>query len=188
MALKVAPFVVPGAKVEPYKTELTLDDVERPLFDSIAQEHVRQLGTLIDLYFRDIGKSQRDSVYDEAIKTSWSTPIRVKGFVEWPDSAPVLEDQGEHTEFNATAWIARKELEDAHANIPSEGDVLCIWRTPFFNAWASDNQNEPDQGFYFNIVDVDDDGHLFDTPSFVGVRMTIRRNNTFSPERRIKST
>jgi hypothetical protein len=185
---KVEPYVVPGGVVEPYKTELTLDDKERHLFDSVAQEHVQIHGTVIDVYYRNIPKSQRDKVYDEPTKTSWSPPTRLKAYVEWPDSAPVLEDQGEHTEFNATAWVSRKELEDAHAPIPSEGDVLRVWRTPFFDAWASDNQNEPDQGFYFNIVDVDDDGHLFDTASFVGVRMTIRRNNTFSPERRIKST
>lgn len=98
--------------------------------------------------------------------------------------------EGGRTTFGAEVWIARKSIEDIRAPQPNESDVLRIWNTPFFNEWAVDNapSGQPNTGYFFDIIDVDDDGHLFDSPTFVGFKLSIKRRTEFTPERRITNT
>lgn len=178
-------------KVEPYPfPQLNLPECEHDLFDSIAQEHSQIAGTSIDLYLHNLEKSKRDPLYDEPVQRVFDGPFRIKGHVTFPDSAPEARMEGFHTTFSAEAWIARKELEDAGIKqVPGEGDVMSFWRTPFFDAGSVDNDpTVPFSGYFFDVVDVDEDGHLFDSPSFVGFKFTLKRRTEFTPERRITNT
>jgi len=178
-------------KVGPYEfPTLQMPECEHDLFDSIAQEHVNILGTDIDFWTHEVSKGTRDPLYDEPIGRVYVGPFRVKGYVSWPDSVPEARQEGGRTSFGAEVWIARKSIEDIRAPQPNESDVLRIWNTPFFNEWAVDNapSGQPNTGYFFDIIDVDDDGHLFDSPTFVGFKLSIKRRTEFTPERRITNT
>lgn len=176
-------------KVGPYEfATLQMPECEHDLFDSIAQEHVNIAGTDIDFYSHNVKGSTRDALYDEPVERVYGGPFRVKGYVVWPDTTPDVRMEGWRTVVNAEAWIARKEIEDKRCPAPSETDVLRIWNTPFFNNWAVDGEDEPNAGYYFDILNVNDDGHLFDSPQFVGFKMILKRRTEFTPERRITNT
>jgi hypothetical protein len=185
----IAPFPT-LRKVGPYEfPTLQLPDCEHDLFDSIAQEHVNIHGTDIDYWSHTVDSDSRDPLYDEAIERVYKGPFRLKGYVSWPDSVPEARFEGERTTFGAEMWIARKTIEDVRAPSPNETDVVRIWNTPFFNAWAVDTQDVgPNAGYFFDVIDVDDDGHLFDSPQFVGFKLSIKRRTEFTPERRITNT
>jgi hypothetical protein len=176
-------------KVAPYEfSTLQMPDCEHDLFDSIAQEHVNIAGTDIDFYSHNVAGSKRDALYDEPVERVYGGPFRVKGYVVWPDTTPDVRMEGWRTIVNAEAWIARKEIEDKRCPAPSETDVLRFWNTPFFNDWAVDGEDVPNAGYYFDILNVNDDGHLFDSPQFVGFKMILKRRTEFTPERRITNT
>lgn len=176
-------------KVAPYEfATLQMPECEHDLFDSIAQEHVNIAGTDIDYYSHNVKGSTRDALYDEPVERVFGGPFRVKGYIVWPDTTPDVRMEGWRTIVNAEAWIARKEIEDKRCPAPSETDVLRIWNTPFFNDWAVDGEDVPNAGYYFDVLNVNDDGHLFDSPQFVGFKMILKRRTEFTPERRITNT
>lgn len=177
-------------KVEPYPfPKLGMPDCEHDLFNSIAQEHSGIAGTEIDFFSHNIGKATRDPLYDEPLKRVYEGPFRVKGYIAWPDTTPEVRMEGWRTVVNAEAWIARKEIEDQHCPVPSETDVLRIWKIPFFDKeWSVDSDNVPNSGYFFDVLNVNDDGHLFDSAQFVGFRLTLKRRSEFTPERRITNT
>jgi hypothetical protein len=176
-------------KVEPYPFEtLQSPECEHDLFDSLAQEHTNIAGTDIDYFSHQVAKSNRDALYDEPIQRAYSGPFRLKGYITWPDLTPDVGDKGWRSVANAECWIARLEFEQKHCPAPSETDVLRIWNTPFFNSWAVDGEDIPGAGYYFDILNVNDDGHLFDSAQFVGFKMILKRRTEFTPERRITNT
>lgn len=181
---KVQPFDI-SCKVEPAKPGETfhLSAGELTLFDSIAQEHVRIIGTTGDYYSQNVVKAKRDPVYDEPVDRKWSGPFRIPIFFEYEGSDPYAEEQGKRQEFPASVWIARKDLDEKGAPSPQEADVVRVWNTPFFNSNAVDDEEVPGAGFFFDIIDVDTDGHLFDNPAFVGFKIQIKRRTEMSPER-----
>lgn len=177
-------------KVKPYEfSTLQMPDCEHDLFDSIAQEHTKIAGTDIDYYSHNVSGGKRDALYDEPTERSFLGPFRMKGYVVWPDSTPDATEKGWRTVFPAEAWISRKEIEDQHCPAPSETDVIRFWNVPYFNEWAVDGQTAaPNHGYYFDVLNVNDDGHLFDSPQFVGFKLLIKRRTEFTPERRITNT
>jgi hypothetical protein len=77
-------------------------------------------------------------------------------------------------------------VEEAVAPVPSEGDVLQAWNIPFYQKYSTAEQEPlPTAGYYFNVVDVDTDGQLFDNPTFVGFKLKLNRRTEFTPERRL---
>lgn len=177
-------------KVEPYQFEsLQMPECEHALFDSIAQEHVQILGTDIDYFSHQVGDSTRDALYDEPVKRAYQGPFRLKGYIAWPDSQPEVRMEGWRTTFSAEAWIPRKDFEDGHCPDPSETDVLRIWKIPYYDKnWSVDGDNVPNSGYFFDILNVNDDGHLFTSPTFVGYRLVLKRRTEFTPERRVTNT
>jgi len=165
-----------------------LTDTSRPLFDSVASEHTRRVGTAVEFFSQDAQGKERDAVYDEPISGRWKGPFRVHAYVEWPDSSPSAGQEGLKTEYNGSLWLARVDLEQVLAPDPNEGDVVRIWRLPFYDQkWSTAGvENISRSGYYFDIMDVDDDGHLFDTPSFMGFKCMIQRRTEFTPERRME--
>lgn len=169
----------------PLVNELTLGDEERFLFDLWAQEHTHILGTTIEFWSLDIPNSKRDPVYDEPIERKWLGPFKMKGWLEWPPGTPEAREEGFRTTYQASIWLARKEFEDANSPTPNEGDVIRVWNTPFYQDFSVDQENVPGRGYYFDVTNVDDDGHVFDQSTFVGFRCDIQRRTEFTPERRL---
>lgn len=172
-------------KVEPCG-ELRLNDVELPFFDGIAAEHVRITGTPLDYYALNREKSKNDPLYNEAEDRVYDGPFRISGFIEYPENAPEVRDEGVRFVWNSLCWLPRRALEEANCPIPNEGDVVVAWQTPFMKDWSTGFQtNVPGAQYAFDCVNVNDDGHLFDNASFVGYRIELRRRTEFTPERRI---
>ena len=164
---------------------LQMGDTEQKLHDSIAQEVNQIAGTDIDFYAQDTDNSSVDPLFREPIERLWKGPFKLKAFVEWADSTPEVREEGFRTSFASRCWIARADIDALGIQPPSEGDVIRFWNTPFFNESGLDNEPSPGKGYFFNVTDVDDDGHINDGPLFVGFWCTLQRRTEFSPERRI---
>lgn len=169
----------------PLVNEFNLNGDESFLFDMWAQEHTHISGVEIEFWSFDEKKSKRDALYDEPIKRGWKGPFKLKGYIEWPDSTPEARVEGLRTTWSASAWITRKDFEDAEAPPPSEGDVIRVWNIPFFQSFGVDDEEVPGRGYFFDILNVNDDGHLWDQANFVGYSFTFARRTEFTPERRL---
>jgi len=167
--------------------DLTLNEEEGRYFSDIAQEHVNIAGTYIDYYHLDIAKSIKDPLYDEASEREFIGPYRMKAYVSYPEQQPTVEAQGTILNWDCIAWISRRDIEEKKAPPPAPGDVIRIWKIPFFQDAASFDETIPGAAFYFNVLNSNTDGHLFDTSTFVGFRVTLRRRTDMAPERRISN-
>jgi len=156
---------------------------ELPLLDSVAMETASQ-GTPIEYYSLSIEGSTIDPLYIEPINRAF-TLFNLMGVVEWPDSTPEMLEGGARTRFQNTITIPRRAFELAGAPAPSEGDAVRFWMTPFFDDFSVDGANVPNAGFYFDVIDVDDDGHPYDGPEFIWFKLSCKRTTDFTPERRI---
>lgn len=170
------------------KAEFVLDGSERFLFDMVAEEATAIPGTFIEYFALDKAESVKDPLYSEAEERSFRGPFKLKAHVTYPEGGLLAQADGLIERWDCTAWIARKSFEDAKCPVPHPGDVIRIWNTPFFNKEAVREEEVPDAGFFFNVQAVHNDGHLFDTPEFVGFKITLRRRTDFTPERRITNT
>jgi hypothetical protein len=165
-----------------------LTDSEIALFDSVAQDVSKICATDIELFWLDLKKTTKDPFYDEAVERKFKGPFKIKAYVSYPAQAPNPSKDGNILTWDCTAWIARKDLEVAGAQPPNPGDVIRIWNTKFYNNEAVFDEKVPDSGFFFNVENVNPDGHIHDTPSFVGFKLTLKRRTDFTPERRITNT
>jgi len=187
VAYRIKPFEVPGVAVKPLDPSegLRLTAHERRLFDSVSEEHIRISGTTVEYYHLDIAASNWDPLYGEARDRKFNGPYKIIAYLTYPESPPEMRQEGFRNSFNCECWISRKAMEDANAPAPSEGDVFRVWDLPYFNEGSVDGQNVPSAGYYFDATDVDEDGHLFDNPDFVGFKVTLARRNEFAAERRV---
>lgn len=181
----VTPFD-PGrnAVVQPYDTELQRTDAELRLYDSLATEQVRQDGSLAHYYSLQVGKSKISPLYRETVERVFDGPFALSVYIEWPKNEPVVKEDGLTTTWNTRLWVPRAEIERVRCPTPTEGDVLQVWRTPFFFDWSERGLDEKG-GYYFEVTSLQDDGHLFDQPGFVGFELSVARRTQFTPERRI---
>jgi hypothetical protein len=168
--------------------DMRFSDSELGLFDTIAAEHSRTAGTPIDYYSLSMDDSVKDPLYNEPSQRAWKGPYRIIGWFEWPDATPEAWEEGRIVTFSCTGWLSRKILEDARVPVPGTGDVLRVWNTPYFNAaggdlTASTNQDGSNLGYFFDVLNANDDGHLFDSAAFVGFKLTLNRRTQFAPER-----
>jgi hypothetical protein len=162
-----------------------LSDDELPLFDVWAQEHARIAGTKIQWWSCDPAGSERDPLYDEPILSKWAGPFNMIGVPTYPDSIAESRDEGFKVEFRGDLWVARKEFEDAGAPGPVEGDIVFFWKLPFFDQASVIRSDPKGAGYYYDVIQVGDDGHLFDGAKFVGFTFELKRNTIFTPERRL---
>jgi len=158
---------------------LRLTDVELPLFDLWANEHIRICGVEIRYYSFDADNTDVDPVYNEPINRAWNGPFKMFAFVGHEPGSATAEETGFRIEWYTEAWIPRREFERVGCPAPSEGDILEFWRIPYFDGASGG------EGYFFDVTQVADDGHLFDGPAFVGFLFDIRRNTTFTPEQKI---
>jgi hypothetical protein len=158
---------------------------EKLLFDTWAQEQVRKSGTPIEYFLFDKKASKVDPLYGEVTDKMWRGPYNIVGQLDWPAPKPEMREEGYRTTHVATAWIARPEFEDIKLTYPRRGDIVRVWKLPYFDNEGSNEENVPVHGYFFNVVDVNDDGHMLDNPDFTGFKLELRRYSEFTPERRI---
>jgi len=187
---KFKPIVIPNRKIAPLDIgdeQFRLRGNELFMFDLWAQETNRTWGIPIDYYFLNVEKSTRDPLYDEPTSRNFSRAYKLEAWVQMPTQNPIASEEGFRIHFDGSMWIARKDLEEIKAPCaPQEGDVIGFWDNPQFNAdAAANNPNIPNSGYYFDVTNAVPDGHLFDTPTFVGYKLTIKRRSEFGAERKI---
>lgn len=175
-----------------------LTDAERGLFDCVINEHVGIIGTQLQ-YFQNLQEGVVDPLYNEPAKRKYNGPFLVMGFLSYPDHAPNVGMEGFRSYIDSTAYITRAAFEKAGVNWgPSESDIIRAWPVPYWNQSSVDgfamtggpnlNGLIPGAGLYFSITDVREEGVLFDTPSFVGFQLTLRRITEQTPERKLTNS
>lgn len=185
--LSVRPFEVgPHVQVKPYEGPLRFEDGERLLHDSLAREQVRSFGgTRIRYYALNIARSATHTLYNESTQRYYDGPYFMAGYIEWPKSQPEVREEGFLSRWETRVWIPRVEVETAGCRAPLEGDVVEVWRTPFFDEWAVSGEERQDGGYFFTVTVSNEEGHLHDSPGFIGFELTVARNTEFTPERRV---
>ena len=164
---------------------LSLTDCERALFDCITNEHVNIVGTTVAYYVQNHAQSIVDPVYNEPVKRAWLGPYLLKGFVTLEKTTGIAME-GESSTFDGELFLPRVECERVNLRAPGESDIVRIWDTPFMNTdFAVDGFDIPGAGLYFAITDVAEEGWLFDNPSFIGFKCTLRRTTQQTPERKL---
>lgn len=188
MSCKIAGLNCTFAKVEGTPCgSFRFDGAELCLFDSIAEEQLQRAGTPIQYWQQDIENSKRDPLYDEPISRSWRGPYNLMAFVEYAAESMEAREEGTRSVWNGVLWIARISLEQAGGKAPEAGDVVRYWADAAFYAKHSViGANEPGSGYYFDVTNVDTDGHLFDSSKFVGFKLELARRTEFTPERRLR--
>lgn len=191
----------PTAKVRPMQEgePLGLNDSERGLFDSIVTEQTNIAGTEV-LYYQlsldtqanNINGEQysiRDPLYDEPVKRVYVGPYKIKIYMSYPDVGPQVGVEGFNLTADAMAYIPRATLEAAGMSYPAESDILGAWLDyPYWSPnTAAAGFQVPNAVFYFAVTDVKEEGQLFDTGSFVGFALTLRRTTQQAPENKISN-
>jgi hypothetical protein len=151
---------------------------QKYLFDLYATQSVKIAGTPMEFFSLDMRQTKANLIYGEARDKVWVGPYKLSGFVDWPKFDPEMKEEGLKFSAEAKSWISRQEFDDLKI-YPKAGDVIRFWNVPYFN------ERSEAQGYFFNLTTVNDQGHLFDNPDFVGFALTIKRNTEFTPERRV---
>ena len=156
-----------------------LDDSEIELFDMVASEVNELAGDEVNYHSVNKEKSEIDPIYGEYKKRHIDGPWRLPAKFSWPQQTPVSGEAGFTVEFDGQATISRVHFEEKNAPYPVEGDVIEAWRTPYHDA------DSMGKGLYFDIIKVDNDGHINDSPTFVQFKLTLKRRPQYAPERRL---
>jgi hypothetical protein len=159
------------------------------LFACWAAEHIKASGTEIDYWWQDLNKAILDPLYNEPDKRVWTGPVRLMAYVKWPEQQYEVTEQGSHAIFPSEAWLPRLLVEASEmTGFPKEGDVLQFWNIPFFEQYGLDGDllwDIPNAGYFFDIINVNDDAHFLDRAEFAGFKLTLKRRTEFTPERRV---
>lgn len=182
----VKPFAADCRSVKPYCGPLHLGAKERALFDSVATEVTTIAGTQVEYWAIDVAGSVRDPLYSEPSLRKFKGPYLINIWVGYSNSTPDVTSRGFRNTWATSAWIPRTAVEKANMPTPVEGDIFGVWKLPFFADDSSPSKFTPTGGYYFNVGNVSEDGHLFDNGEFVGFTLEIARNTEFTPERRIE--
>jgi len=159
---------------------------ERNLFDIFSREQSAIIaGGEADLYLRDKGRSRKDPLYGEPTRSVWVGPYRLKVYLQNPVPSPMTTPQGYRNEWNGEVWIPRTEIELRSIRGPDNGDVIQMWKIPFYDALSVEQTSVPRAGFYFDVERVHSDGIAAMAPIFVGFKLTLKRRSEFTAERRV---
>jgi hypothetical protein len=150
---------------------------ERKLWDSIASEPARLAGEPIQFYSIRRAKN-RDPLYKEpsAEGKEWSFngPFEVYATIDFPQADNITQearDDGEHSEADAIAWVARKEFEDREAPYPKRGDVVEFWAVL---PWGYEKENTQ-----WDVVKASRDGNMFTTAAYVMYKIDLKQRSKF---------
>ena len=168
--------------------QLGMTAAEKALFDHVGTEHVGIAGTEIEYWQINLTNSVRDPLYGEPAYRKYNGPYRMKALMGYPDHAPIVGQEGFSSTFDATMYITRAALEEAGVvGGPAESDIIRVWdaETYWSKNTSVDGYNVPGAGLYLSITDVREEGVLFDTATFLGFTLTLRRTTIQTPERKI---
>lgn len=154
------------------------DGSELGIFDSMAADMVEAIGEEVNYYSLNKDTSKYDPLYGEYTSRGIDGPWKMPMLFKWPEQNPTSGEAGFSVDFAGQATVCRIHLEDRNAPYPIEGDVLEAWRTPYHDIDSMGKGS-------FDIVKVNNDGHLNDSPSFVQFILILKRNPNFAPERRL---
>jgi hypothetical protein len=164
----------------------SLNTQDKWLYDHVAAEVTNISGTSVDMFQFDPGTSTWDPVYGEPLQRQYAGPLTFKATVEWPEGTPEALEEGSDIIWPGGLWIPRATIEQANARAPRRGDIVRFWSIPFFESFGVDNvPNVPNSGYFFILIKVNDDGHVFDAADFSAFRCDLKRTTKFSPERLI---
>lgn len=166
-------------------TTFELDGSEVCFFDSVVNEQVNIIGTPIEFWHQDWENVTRDALYDEPTDRAWRGPWKLKAFVDYLPGTPEMREEGFRVTWNGTMFIPRAALESIKAPAPQEGDVIRYWSNKFFKEHASGSKGDPGADYYFDVINVDDDQHVFDSAAFMGFKLILTRRTEFGAERRL---
>lgn len=162
-----------------------LDASELYMWDNFAQEPIEAAGTQGELFQRDLKSTISDPLYSEPIVNAFVGPYLVMVQVEWPEFSPEAGEEGLRALWPSGVWIPRRSLEESKARPPLEGDIIRFWNLPYFNKRAALQSSTPGAGFFFDLIKVNDDGHVVDNAAFVGFRCDLKRRSNFTPEQQL---
>ena len=169
----------PGAPPAAFR----LTSSEQFLFDLYAQEPIAIGGTEVDLFQRSNKKSKIDPYYNEPIQVVFDGPYRLFAHVEWPEQTPEAGEEGLRYLWPGGIWIPRKTIEQVGALPVHEGDIVHFWEIPFYDEHeATQGIKTKKGGFFFDIIKVNDDGHIHDNAAFVAFRCDLKRRSSAPPE------
>lgn len=154
-------------------------------FDSVTEIQVAAVGTDIEYWSQDMARGTRDPLYDEPLTRAWRGPFKFKGFVEHAPAQMESREEGFRVTWDGSVFLPRKAVEDSGAPPPKAGDVVRYWRNKYFAHEASGGADDPGAGMFFDVVNVDSEGHTFDSANFVGFKLRVVRRTEFAPERRL---
>lgn len=170
-------------RIFPDEAEVT---VERPLWDSVAQEPARLSGTSIKLYSIRRAKNMHPLYREpsaEAKDWSFQGPWQMMGAVEFSQGDDIDTQSGSEglkKTATATLWLARKELEDAGSPDPKIGDVIEFWDLqPYARAGKFQ---------FWDIVKANPDGNIMSSEVFVQWKIGLEARTTFDPARKTENT
>lgn len=156
-----------------------LDDSEIQLFDCIASELTELAGEEINYYGMANDEATIDPLYGEFVSRKVAGPFRIFAWLSWPQNRPDPSEQGFGEEWDGEVVISRSALDSVNAPYPHHGDVIEAWRTPYHDAVSQG------KGMFFDIIQIQNEGHINDSPSFVQFRGKIKRRSEFGAERKI---
>jgi hypothetical protein len=164
-----------------------LCDGEKSLFQCWADEHVSIAGTKVKFFHLDIEESSRDPLYDESIERVFVGSYIFKAFITYPESTPEAREEGLHATWDAEMWVPSSQIIQSGAPVPGEGDVIQFWddSVEWYKKYGVLEQDIPGSGYLFDVIKVDEDGHLFDQAAFVGFKCSLKRRTEFTAERRM---
>lgn len=163
-------------------TEFRLDGAELFMHDHFTQEVINAAGTDCRIFQLDPAKAKVDTVYGEPTANGWGDPIILRGHIEWPESTPEAGEEGMRMLWPSAVWIPRKSLEEAGGKPIEEGDIVHFWHLPFFDDESTRRVKTTNQGYFFDVIKVNDDGHLHDAPQFIAFRCDLKRRSNAPPE------
>lgn len=155
--------------------------VERPLFDSIAQEPARLSGTPIRFYSLRRAKA-RHSLYGEPSQDgeewNFSGPWEMYATIDYDQPGDNSQDAGSEglqVQSDSTMEIARKEFEDSGSPFPKVGDVIEMWSEREFSAV---------QTRFWDVVDADPAQNIFSSEVYLMWKVSLKRRTRFTPQRK----
>ena len=156
-----------------------LDGSESALFDSITSDLNEAAGEEVNYYSSNKEQSTIDPLYGEYVNHKIDGPWKLPALPKWPSQSPMAGEHGYTVEFDGKCTIARVHFEIYHAPYPIEGDILEFWRTPYHDV------DSMGKGLFFDIIKVDNDGHINDSSVFVQFILTLKRRPQFGAERKL---
>lgn len=161
--------------------------VERPLFDSVAQEPAILSGLAVRLYSLRRAKNMHP-LYREPVEGGdfeYQGPWELHGVLEFDQQDEIsnaAEQEGTRLESEARLQIARKEFDDVGAPDPKQGDVIEFWDDKAFDFVPFTMRRFR----YWDVQLANPGENVWSAATFIVWKLTLKHNTRFDPARKVK--